>query len=73
MATYKNNIRKKAEVLATPSRFGSHASMAVEGAEAPEGMIVLLDNLGQYTTYVDRLDTGFADAIRWGRSAPSHS
>ena len=70
---YDNKKRKVAEVVKTPSRFGSHASMAVEGREAPEGMVVLLDNIGEYTTYTDRLDTGFADAKRWGRCAVSHN
>ena len=73
MSRYNNTKRKVVEVLKTPSRFGSHASMAVEGREAAEGQIVLLDNLGEYTTDLDRLDTGFADPKRWGRCADSRS
>ena len=67
---YHNQTRaKKEERLETPSQYGSHASMIVEGKEGPEpGTVVLLDAIGEYWTYVDRLDSGLADPRRFERN-----
>ena len=58
----------KKEKTQTPSQYGSHASMVVEGKEGPEpGTVVLLDDIGEYWTYADRLDSGLADPRRFER------
>ena len=66
---YKNKKRTEKEKLATPSTHGSHASMVVEGKVGPhEGTVVLLDDIGEYWTYVSRLDSGLADPRRFERT-----
>ncbi len=62
--------RKKAEEYSTPSSFGSHLSMKEEGADAPDGQIVLRDELGLYTTLINRLDDGLADPKRYSNRTP---
>ena len=57
--------KKKGNIIDTPSQFGSHASMLVEGKTGPEpGTVVLLDENGEYWTYASRLDNGLADPKR---------
>ena len=58
--------RKVASQSSTPSLYGSHATMVVEGKEGPEaGTVVLLDDVGEYWTYANRLDSGLADPRRY--------
>lgn len=48
-----------------PSSYGSHRSMVI--CELEDGMVRCKDDVGEYTTFADRLDTGLADARRWDR------
>ena len=53
----------------TPSTFGSHASMVVRTLE--DGRVVCKDEVGEYVTRQDKLDTGLADVNRYsGREQP---
>lgn len=51
-----------AKKITTPSAYGSHKSMIVR--ELDDGRLVLQDQLGEYITTADRLDTGLADPKR---------
>lgn len=54
-----------------PSRFGSHASMINQAATAElndPDLVVLTDEFGNYSTYKNRLDNGFADPKRFNEN-----
>ena len=70
MAKYKQAVKKEASgliTITTPSPYGSHASMVVE--ELEDGMVRCKDDTHEYVTTKDRLDTGLADANRYGKQA----
>ena len=60
---YQSNAIKE---VTTPSFYGSHQSMVVK--QLDNGMVVCKDDIGEYTTFADRLDTGLADPKRWSRN-----
>jgi len=50
-----------------PSRYGSHKSMIDEEKSKAlnnPALVVCTDEWGDYTTYIDRLDSGLADPKR---------
>ena len=60
--------KEKAFKSEFPSLFGSHKSMINEDKTKELGdakMVVLVDEKGTYTTFVDRLDSGAADPRRF--------
>jgi len=62
---FKESKHDSAVKFMGESPFGSHASMVKEYLE--EGKVVLVDEKGEYITYVDRLDNGLADPRRFER------
>jgi hypothetical protein len=68
MAKYKTAAVKESSgviTVTTPSPFGSHASMVVR--ELEDGKVVCKDDVHEYETHKNRLDTGLADANRYGK------
>jgi hypothetical protein len=58
----KKQHEGRAVTITTPSLYGSHASMVVR--ELDNGRVVCRDDIGEYETSKDRLDSGLTDSNR---------
>lgn len=72
MAKFINKTRRETGVtITTKSPYGSHKEMIVDhvqfGLQLTENEVLLKDDVHYYITTKDRLDTGLADANRYGR------
>jgi len=72
MAPIKKNRRETGTTITTKSPYGSHKEMIVDheqfGLVLKENEVLLKDDVHYYTTTKDRLDTGLADANRYGKA-----
>ena len=64
MAKYVNKKKHdgKSVTVTTPSLYGSHTSMVVR--ELDNGRVICKDDIGEYETSKDRLDSGLMDSNR---------
>lgn len=71
MAKTVSQKKEKAAGYLYPSRFGSHKSMIMaeesKALDRPD-QVVLQDEFGLYTTFINRLDNGEADPRRYAES-----
>ena len=58
----KKQHEGRAVTITTPSLYGSHTSMVVR--ELDNGRVICKDDLGEYETSKDRLDSGLMDSNR---------
>ena len=62
----KKQHEGRAVTITTPSLYGSHTSMVVR--ELDNGRVICKDDLGEYETSKDRLDSGLMDSNRTSSS-----
>lgn len=72
MAKFTSKTRRETGItITTKSPYGSHKEMIVDhsqfGLQLTENEVLLKDDVHYYVTTKDRLDTGLADANRYGR------
>lgn len=72
MAKFTSKTRRETGItITTKSPYGSHKEMIVDhvqfGLQLAENEVLLKDDVHYYITTKDRLDTGMADANRYGR------